>query len=442
MARRRSIAHWCLRAACLLACCVAIGSSACQSAGPPPAFDGVAGLPAHGGTIRVRIAHAADEILVTGPRLVLIRNTGRTSVLRTPIRMIADGATVVLDAAGERLRVAGSVTLASAEPRAVPPPPRYTPEWFAEAPAVELDGAAYAGEVQVQAGGDGLTAINVVDLEQYVASVIARELYPSWHPAAFEAQAVAARSYAVHEMGEALRARRGYDVMASTADQAFGGRTTLRRAIDATIATRGRILSWRGRPLKAYYSSTAGGRSASAADTWPDGPGFGYNLAAPLQARRIVHASEASPYHRWTVRRSTEDVTRRLRAWGATNGHDLRLARDVVFIGVHSTNRVGRPTHYSVHERNGVSYVLEAEQLRGALNAAAEGLPAATGDQLVRSGDLEAVASGGHFVFRGRGFGHGVGMCQFSAHALAMRRWHAERILANFYPGARVERVY
>ena len=131
-----------------------------------------------------------------------------------------------------------------------------------------------------------------------------------------------------------------------------------------------------------------------------------------------------------------------MRAWGRGAGHTLKHARAVTNVTVHRTNRVGRPAAYRVGERNGVSHVLSAEQLRIALNHDAKGLSDIAGDRRVRSGDFEVTAAGQRLVFRGRGFGHGVGMCQFSAQALAKRGWTADAILKNFYPGASLERAY
>lgn len=423
----------------------------CQLPGVSRVLNEPVAAPVRGGvwlglepTIRVRIVEPTPEVVVSGPRLIMARDDlGLVRIYRTPVlaRAVGEGFEMI-EPGGVATRVRGALVLGSGDPM---PGGFLNPgslEWFRDAPVVVVGGVAYAGMVVLENAGGGVQAINEVELERYVASVASRELYPSWDAAAFEAQAVAARSYAIQSMGLRSRRDRGWHVESSTIDQAYPGHTTHERSIAAAMATRGKVLVWGGKVLRAYYSSTSGGRSASAADTWPTGEGFEYNRALPIQAHEAIHASDASRFHRWQVVRTADEVTQRLRAWGGANGHSLRSARSVSAIEVLRTNRLGRPAAYRVGESNGVSHVLSAEQLRVALNTRVPGLPDVTGESRVRSSDFEVTAAGQRMVFRGRGFGHGVGMCQFSAQALARRGWSADAILMNFYPGTRIERAY
>lgn len=397
--------------------------------------------------IRVRIVEPTDEVVIAGARLVLARDpAGGIKIYRTPLLARATGGTLTLtEPGGATHRVNGDVDLESADPRDPAAGNIGTLGWYKDAPTIAVQGVEYAGVVRLSASASGVQAINELELDRYVAAVASRELYPSWDLAAYEAQCIAARSYALHSMALADRRGRAWQVESGVIDQAYPGHTKHEQSIRAAINTRGRVLAYGGGVLRAYYSSTSGGRSGSAADTWPTGPGFEYNLAPPLQAGVVgvaVHASDASRFHRWQVVRSTDDVTRRLRAWGERAGHSLKNARAVTNIQVARTNRVGRPAQYRVGERNGVSHLLSGEQLRIALNADARGLKDVSGEERVRSGDFEVTAAGSRMVIRGRGFGHGVGMCQFSAQALAKRGWDADRILLNFYPGAEIQRAY
>lgn len=395
-------------------------------------------------TIRVRIVKPTDEVVIAGSRLVMARDAaGRVKIYRTPLLARASGGSLQLsEPGGATTTVAGDIELESADPRSTAIATPGTLGWFKDAPTIAVAGVEYPGTIRLSASAAGVQAINVVEFEQYVAAVASKELYPSWELAAFEAQCVAARSYALQSMELADRRGRAWHVEDGTIDQVYPGHTTHERSITAAINTRGRVLVYGGEVLRAYYSSTSGGRSGSAADTWPTGRGYEYNLAPPIQAHVAVHASDASRLHRWQVVRTADEVTRRLRAWGERAGHSLKSARAVTNIEVARTNRVGRPAQYRVGERNGVSHLLSAEQLRIALNADAKGLADVTNDTRVRSGDFEVTAAGSRFVIRGRGFGHGVGLCQFSTQALAKRGWSGDRILMNFYAGASLERAY
>ena len=103
-------------------------------------------------------------------------------------------------------------------------------------------------------------------------------------------------------------------------DQAYIGATSNPRALAAARDTRGMVLEWGGEILRAYYSSTTGGRAASARDVWPTDPGFEFNLADPIQASKRNDADEFSPLYRWEVTRDRARLTRRLRAHGNANG--------------------------------------------------------------------------------------------------------------------------
>ena len=279
-------------------------------------------------------------------------------------------------------------------------------------------------------------------IESYLPGVIAKELYPNWPAETFRAQAIAARTYALHERQRARVAGRHYDVESNTTDQVFAGLTDNATANDAVYATHGQVLTYNGKLLRTYYSSTAGGRAASAADVWPTGPGFEYNLAGPLQASPRAFADEASPAYRWSRTRGVASLSKRIRTWGANNGHPTRSLNRLTRVEVERRNPVGRPASYVLTDERGQRFSLSAEQLRIACNSDAPGLDGVTRERRVLSGDLEVRLVGDTAEITGRGFGHGVGLCQWSAKGLADQGWAHREILANFYPGARLVRAY
>src|SRR5690606_23410329 len=133
-----------------------------------------------------------------------------------------------------------------------------------------------------------------------------------------------ARTYALHQRERAQRLGRPFDLEATVIDQAYAGATDLEVARRALADTRGTVLTWQGELLRAYYSSTCGGRSAAAADIWPTSGEFAFNLAAPIQAYRRDHACEGSPVYTWEVTRTRDDLSRRFREWGKINGSPVK----------------------------------------------------------------------------------------------------------------------
>lgn len=342
---------------------------------------------------------------------------------------------------------------------------------------VNINGAAYPGRVRLIARSEvsaaAFDAIEHLPMEDYLPGVVAKEMPSGWPVGAYQVQAVCARTYALHEkLRTAGNARTNFDVESSDRDQVYSGSTANKAAIDAVRSTRGWVLADGDLVLRAYFSSTCGGRTASARDTWPTGPGFEFNLAGPIQAARRPFACESSPLFRWSVTRDRSELVQRLRTYGERSQLLVRKIKDLWSIEAISTNADGRPNAYKLIEPGGVWYQLSGEQLRLALNqsvpstmtpggsisgtiqgyggeAAMESdIPATPADidrkSRVASSDIEVVGPKGKSVvmINGRGFGHGVGMCQYCAKAFAERGEDWQTCVLRFYPGARLVQLY
>jgi stage II sporulation protein D len=153
-----------------------------------------------------------------------------------------------------------------------------------------FDGREYHGTLSLRSSGGGVSVINGVSLDTYLRGVVPSESPSHWPLAALEAQAVAARSYAVYE----LRPSSWYDLVPTTADQVYGGvRAERARSDRAVYATLGQILTWNGHVARTYYSSSSGGRTEAVQDAWSG--------AAPIPYLRSVPDPYDiySPRHDW-----------------------------------------------------------------------------------------------------------------------------------------------
>ncbi len=319
------------------------------------------------------------------------------------------------------------------------------------AAAITFRGSSYPGHVTLHTREDVspgvFDVVEHVPMEMYLPGVVAKEMYPKWSPAAYEAQAICARSYALHERDRRRLKGELSDLDSTDADQVYGGLGAAGPVADAVRATRGQVLTWNGAPLRAYYSSTCGGRAASARDIWPTTRGFEFNLAPPIQGRDREHACQFSPLYRWTVTREASDVAKRLAAWGADQKLGVRAIKSVAKIEPSRTSETGRPSQYKITDAQGKAWTVSAEQLRNALNfSGAKGLAPVTRETRLHGSDFEAfvagAGSGAKVTFSGRGFGHGVGLCQFCAEGFARQGEKPEAMLARFYPGAVITRAY
>lgn len=267
------------------------------------------------------------------------------------------------------------------------------------------------GEVEVSRTDAGLRVVNRVALEDYVVATLGRELYAHWHAETQKAQAVLARTFALHR--RAAR-RAAYDLRSGDADQVYGGvdgETRVARA--AAQATRGEVLLFDGEPILAAYHSSSGGRSASAEEVW--------GRPVPYLTSRPVVGEEDSPDTYWRARFSGTTLGRALDPLGLHLG-------TVTEVRVEARAPSGRARRVALRGTTGRGS-LEGRALRDLL-----------GRDIVRSTLFEIRASEDAFIFAGSGHGHGVGMSQWGAEAMARRGADYRQILASFYPGTTLAR--
>ncbi len=272
---------------------------------------------------------------------------------------------------------------------------------------VTWSGRRYRGTLRLVAEGQGLRVLNVVDLESYLRGVVPAEMQASWPREALRAQAVAARTYTLIY----LDPTRAYDVCATDECQVYRGRDAERPATDAAlIDTQGQVLTFQGDYARTYYHSDSGGVIASAAEVW------GGEIAY-LQAFQDVES--AGPHRQWSARLDPSRIAASLRALALDVGTVARL-------GVLSTSASGRVIRAEIVGAAG-RVVLEGATLRNALRT--WGLKST---RFTMTGDL---------AVRGEGWGHGVGMSQYGARALAERGYDYTQILGFYYPDTRLQRL-
>lgn len=123
---------------------------------------------------------------------------------------------------------------------------------------VSAKGRWYRGKLMIKNINGKLTVINDVSLEDYLRGVVPAEMPPSWEFEALKAQAIAARSYALANLGK--QSRYGYDLKDNTEDQAYGGASSeTNRTNKAVAETEGLVLTYDMKIIPAYYCASAGG---------------------------------------------------------------------------------------------------------------------------------------------------------------------------------------
>lgn len=293
----------------------------------------------------------------------------------------------------------------------------------------------YRGHVVLVAGGGPRFYVhNHVDMESYLASVIAKELYANWHVETYKAQAVAARTYALHEI--ATRGRDGtFDVWDSVRSQVYGGMSAeTDKSWQAVRETHGWVLAHgpagKERVFSAMFSACNGGYVNGAHVIQPVA-----RIIPPLAGGQEDPDGQSCPRYTWeTVTISKANLYRALVAAYP----NLNKLGGIETVRVRQATDYGRPIWLDIHGITGERSSLRAEQLRLVLlrsDVPMQGKLYSMNCQIRDTGPAIQF-------YDGRGFGHGVGMSQWGAQEKAQRGMTAEEILAFYYPSAEIKRAW
>ncbi len=270
-----------------------------------------------------------------------------------------------------------------------------------------FNGRPYRGTFQRLEDG---SIVNVVDLEQYLSSVVPHEMSPGWPPAALEAQAVCARTYVLQRSNP----RRAYDLRPSEADQVYGGASAESPAgTAAVVATAGSVLRYGGGFAGIAYSSCCGGHTEASSDAWGANP-VTYLMGVPCPW------CTASPNYRWTVNVELDAVSRafqsELEAFGALKG-----------VRITATDASGRARAFELDADRGLAVVKGSAFRLG------------IGPRVLRSLLIARLTqANASILIEGGGLGHGVGLCQWGARGMALAGRTANDILATYFPGTQI----
>lgn len=378
--------------------------------------------------IRIGLAVGAASVTIGGGDDLVVTDPG--------------GARVAVVPAGEEWRV-----VPSGPGVALQPPGRAGPtssEMIAVIPTgptrlVRVNGRTYRGVVEIVRDTAGLTVVDRLLLESYLLGVVSAEMGRRGQTEfeALKAQAIVSRTYALRNLRR--RGALGFDLHASVADQVYAGSgSETPEGREAVSLTRGQALMSGGAPIDAFYYSTCGGRTADGTEA--------FRAASRPYLRSFADVDEhgqaycrISPRYRWreewtgdalrsTLRR-TLPATLGVRADRAVEVNDVWVAQRT---GSGRVGRLGitlRSDHVMV-DGPVVRQVLRPSSGDLLRSAAFTLTPTRTGRTITR------------LVADGSGAGHGVGLCQWGAVGRSRAGQDYRRILAAYYPGATLQRLY
>lgn len=280
-----------------------------------------------------------------------------------------------------------------------------------------LDGRRYRGALELRHKGGGLTAVNIVPVDDYLRSVVPEEMPVDWPAEAIKAQSVAARSFALASRGR--HASEGYDLCTTTHCQLYTGTAAEKSASNAAIkATRGEVLTYGGKPIEALFHTDSGGMTENSEDVW--GSHVPYLRAAKDTPAKTMP---------WTKTISRADLERKL----AAKGHDIGKVRSIALsplaIGRAAKDRTasGRVKTMTVKGTKGTA-TLSGTTWRSLLG--------------LKSTLFDAKLTKDAVTFTGYGSGHGLGISQWGAERMAAKGASYAKILHHYYTGTTLQQMY
>ncbi len=255
--------------------------------------------------------------------------------------------------------------------------------------------------------GNKLLVVNTIELEQYIKGVLYHEISHRWPMEVTKAQAVAARTYALYQIKK--NAAADYDVTGDIYSQVYGGKSVERfRTSIAVDRTRHKILVYAGKILPAYFHSSCGGHTEDAKNIWK------HHL--PPLAGVSCSFCLFEPNFYWKRNFRSKDIQNKLNAHGYTIGA-------IAEIRALDRNVSGRINTLIIIDQAGKSLRIPGIKFREIV-----------GPNTIRSNNYEIVMKGYYFDLMGKGWGHGVGLCQWGAHRMAQEHYRYEEILSFYYP--------
>ena len=283
--------------------------------------------------------------------------------------------------------------------------------------AFAVKGNQYRGVIKAIASPSGVTLVNQVSMEDYLKGVVPCEIVPSWHMDAIKAQAVAARTYAMFHKNGYRSA--GYDVTDDTRTQVYRGVSAETEATNrAVMETAGEVVTYGGSPIDAVFHASGGGYTENCENVW--------GSAVPY-LKGVPEDKYATPWKKTISLSSFMKMA------------DVGKLKGIKLSALH----IGEA--HKASDR-GISGRVKSVTLVGS-----KGNRVVSGDRLQQIYDLNSTlfdlsVSGNQLVITGYGYGHGLGLSQWGAEAMAEKHGGAKdyykTILTHYFTGTKVEKVY
>ena len=280
--------------------------------------------------------------------------------------------------------------------------------------AIELNNVWYRGEIRVvQQFNNKFSVIEEIDLESFISGVLGSEMPPAWNEEALRAQAVTARTYVMYK--KKVRGNDAYHL--DMLDLAYRGMSSESPRLNKIVQdTKGVVMVYNWNIFPAYFHSTCGGHTEDVRSV------FGKDSIPPLSGVMCNYCNN-SKYSRWSTDINKSEIERRL--------GDAKVYVSNIY-SIKATN-LGAGKHGSR---------VEIVSANGSKEMNANDFRLMVGPNYLYSTAFDSKNNGKSITFSGRGWGHGVGLCQYGAQAMAEKGFQWTDILKHYYPKIELVRVY
>lgn len=281
-----------------------------------------------------------------------------------------------------------------------------------DAEAIVINSRRFKGGMQlVRDKNSQISAINYIEIEDYVKGILYNEASHYWPMEALKAQAVISRSFALFKMKES--SLRDYDLTSDIYSQVYGGKASERARTNLAVdQTKGLALIYKGKLFPTYFHATCGGHTEDAAILW--------NTDIPPLKGVTCNFCKDSPHYNWHLVISFKEIADKL----AGSVYNIRGLKDIKIAGRNNSGRV-------------ISLILVGDDKD--VRIPAKDFRNILGPNVIKSTSFNLSIVKQDAVFEGNGWGHGSGLCQWGAYFMSKQDYGFEQILKYYYPGADVK---
>ncbi len=336
-------------------------------------------------------------------------------------------------------------------------------------PLININNIAYRGAVELKINNSNkLTVVNIVNLEEYLYSVLPKEMSWNWPMEALKAQAVAARTYAILHINKYIK--QGFNLCATTASQVYGGYNVEHpNCTQAVEATRGEILKYENKPASTYYFSSSGGYTEDIRNVW-GGEYIPYLTGVSDQYEPTEKAGKGI----WKLELTRQEIQQILSSKAYDLGELISIiplerseSGGVIKLSIKGTKgekifeiqdtrmifgaNVIYSQKYSVtpSNNNNIHLIDGSQHIKAIPTNEIKILTSGQGEAILLDNEQINITDGqivkgynslpNSFIFDGRGYGHGIGMSQWGAYGMAEAGFKYNEILEHYFPGTNID---